>query len=67
MLLVITVYLFVLFDCFFFLLCFVVPAAYSSSAERNYYQILGVGENASQDEIKKAFHSVSDCWKSLYL
>ncbi|KAI5435671.1 chaperone protein dnaJ 1, mitochondrial isoform X1 [Lathyrus oleraceus] len=29
--------------------------AYSSTAERNYYQMLGVPENASQDEIKKAF------------
>ena len=62
---VITVCLFYLIFC----CCYVcvVPAAYSSSAERNYYRILGVAENASQDEIKKAFHSVSDCWKSLYL
>lgn len=51
---------------FFYLVVFfvnacVVPAAYSSTAERNYYQMLGVPENASQDEIKKAFRLVSDC------
>jgi hypothetical protein len=31
---------------------------FSSSAERNYYEILGVPENASRDDIKKAFHAV---------
>jgi DnaJ-class molecular chaperone len=29
--------------------------------------MLGVAENASQDEIKKVFHLVSDCWEPLDL
>ncbi|KHN35473.1 Chaperone protein dnaJ 1, mitochondrial [Glycine soja] len=33
--------------------------AFSSSADRDYYRTLGVPENASQDEIKKAFHSLA--------
>ncbi|KAH1214157.1 Chaperone protein dnaJ 1, mitochondrial [Glycine max] len=32
---------------------------FSSSADRDYYRTLGVPENASQDEIKKAFHSLA--------
>lgn len=33
--------------------------AFSSSADRDYYRVLGVPENASQDDIKKAFHSLA--------
>ncbi|RZC26024.1 chaperone protein dnaJ 1, mitochondrial-like isoform X2 [Glycine soja] len=33
--------------------------AFSSSADRDHYGTLGVPENASQDEIKKAFHSLA--------
>nr|ACU24325.1 unknown [Glycine max] len=33
--------------------------AFSSSADRDYYRTLGVPENASHDEIKKAFHSLA--------
>jgi hypothetical protein len=41
--------------------CYVyATATYPSSAERNYYRILGVAEKASQDEIKKAFHSIME-------
>ncbi|XP_019459022.1 PREDICTED: chaperone protein dnaJ 1, mitochondrial isoform X1 [Lupinus angustifolius] len=32
---------------------------FSSSVERDYYKSLGVPENASQDEIKKAFHALA--------
>lgn len=37
---------------------------FRSSAERNYYEILGVPENASRDDIKKAFHAVCTFWNS---
>lgn len=30
-----------------------------SSPEKDYYKILGVPKDASQEEIKRAFHSVS--------
>ncbi|KAL5124929.1 Chaperone protein dnaJ 1, mitochondrial [Glycine soja] len=33
--------------------------SFSSSADRDHYGTLGVPENASQDEIKKAFHSLA--------
>ncbi|KAL2975496.1 hypothetical protein AAZX31_14G165300 [Glycine max] len=38
---------------------FLLARAFSSSADRDYYRTLGVPENASQDEIKKAFHSLA--------
>jgi hypothetical protein len=37
---------------------------FRSSAEQNYYEILGVPENASRDDIKKAFHAVRTFWNS---
>ena len=43
---------------FYFLFFACIVPAFSSSADRDYYRTLGVPENASQDEIKKAFHSV---------
>ncbi|XP_020203705.1 chaperone protein dnaJ 1, mitochondrial [Cajanus cajan] len=38
---------------------YVHATAFSSSADRDFYRVLGVPENASQDEIKKAFHSLA--------
>lgn len=32
---------------------------FRSSSEQNYYEILGVPENASRDDIKKAFHALA--------
>lgn len=37
---------------------------FRSSSEQNYYEILGVPENASRDDIKKAFHAVRTFWNS---
>ncbi|KHN26113.1 hypothetical protein glysoja_019437 [Glycine soja] len=48
---------------------FLLARAFSSSADRDHYGTLGVPENASQDEIKKAFHSSNGevNWKNAML
>lgn len=51
--------------CIWFPFSACIVTAFSSSADRDYYRALGVPENASQDEIKKAFHSVRDYYESL--
>lgn len=42
-------------------------AGFWRAAERDYYETLGVSKNASRDEIKKAFRTVSFIFSCMYV